>query len=116
VVLLDFWATWCPPCRVAIPHLVELQHKYRAEGFAAVGMSLDQNPEDLTAFLDRQTVNYPMVRVDPATRTAYGGVPSIPQAFLVDRKGLIRHRYMGYTPEIGKQIERDLQELLREAP
>ncbi len=116
VVLLDFWATWCPPCRVAIPQLVALQEKYRADGLRVIGLSLDPDPAELTAFLDRQTLNYPVARLDEATRHAYGGIPSIPYAYLVDRQGQIRHRYMGYSPDIKKQMETDLRGLLGEPP
>lgn len=114
VVLLDFWATWCPPCRVAIPHLVELQEKYRPDGFIVLGMNMDKNPEDLADFMSRQTINYPTLRVDDATKTAYGGVISIPQAFLIDRKGMIRKKYMGFTMETAKDMEQNIQVLLEE--
>jgi thiol-disulfide isomerase/thioredoxin len=116
VVLLDFWATWCPPCRVAVPHLAKLQQQYRADGLVVLGMNLDQNPEDLAQFLSKQTVNYPMLRVDGATRTAFGGVTSIPQTFLIDRKGLIRHKYLGFDQKIATRIETSIRELLQETP
>ncbi|GAB4256396.1 MAG: TlpA disulfide reductase family protein [Deferrisomatales bacterium] len=114
VVLLDFWATWCPPCRVAIPHLVELQETYRSEGLQVLGLSLDQNPDDLVSFLGSQPVNYPMLRVDDKTRFAYGGIPSVPEAFLIDRAGRIRKKYMGYSRQIAKEMEELIQTLLRE--
>jgi len=116
VVLLDFWATWCPPCRAAIPHVVELQNQYRADGFAVVGMNMDQDSEDLTAFLQRNTVNYPIVRVTEDVRMAYGGVSSIPIAFLIDRQGRIRQKYLGYDKRIAEDMEQTLQALLRETP
>ncbi len=116
VVLLDFWATWCPPCRAAIPHLVELQEKYGKDGLVVIGMNMDQNPDDLAEFMSRTTFNYPVVRVDEQTRTAYGGVPSIPMAFLIDRKGRIREKYMGYSAEIAENMDRMIQHLLQETP
>ncbi|MBE0617620.1 MAG: TlpA family protein disulfide reductase, partial [Proteobacteria bacterium] len=116
VVLLDFWATWCPPCRAAIPHVVELQNKYRADGFEVVGMNMDQDPEDLVSFLAQNTVNYPIVKVSEEVRAAYGGVSSIPVAFLLDRQGRIRHKYLGYDKRIAKEIEETIQTLLRESP
>ncbi|GAB4247598.1 MAG: TlpA disulfide reductase family protein [Deferrisoma sp.] len=116
VVLLDFWATWCPPCRVAIPHLVELQQKYRAEGLVVVGMNMDQNPDDLTEFMTRTSFNYPVVKVDEATRMAYGGVASIPQAFLIDRQGRIRYTFMGYSQDIARDMEEKIRKLLEEPP
>jgi thiol-disulfide isomerase/thioredoxin len=114
VVLLDFWATWCPPCRAGIPHMVELQNKYRADGFVVLGMNMDQNPEDLVAFLSRTTVNYPTLKIDAETLEAYGGVSSIPLTLLIDKQGKIRERYLGYDNRIAEQMERAIQALLQE--
>lgn len=116
VVLIDFWATWCPPCRVAIPHLVELQKKYGDQGLVVLGLSLDMNPEDLTQFLSKTETNYPMLEVDEDTREAYGGVVSIPQTFVVDRKGQIRQKFMGYDQEIGRKVDDLIKKLLAEPP
>ena len=114
VVLIDFWASWCPPCRAAIPHIVGLQNAYGPQGFTALGMSLDQDPADLSAFLERNPVNYPVLKADDATRTAFGGVTSVPQVFLVDRKGKIREHYQGYTVEIAEQMKQAVETLLKE--
>lgn len=114
VVLIDFWATWCPPCRAAIPHIVELQDTYGPQGFVAIGMNLDQDPDDLADFLSRTSVNYPIVRADEAARMAFGGVMSIPQAFLVDRRGMIREHYQGYSREIAEQMDRTVAALVKE--
>jgi peroxiredoxin len=116
VVLLHFWATWCPPCRAAIPHEMELQKKYGPKGFTVLGLSLDRNPEDLTRFLDRQELNYPVLLVDDATRAAYGGVPTVPLTILVDRTGRIRKKALGYTPEMLDSMEKLLKNLLAETP
>lgn len=116
VVLLDFWATWCPPCRAAMPHLVKLQEEYRADGLVVLGMNMDKNPEDLDQFLAIHTVNYPMLQVDDATRGAYGGVASIPQTFLIDRSGMVRHKFMGYDHKISAQIDQSIRDLLLESP
>lgn len=116
VVLLDFWATWCPPCRAAMPHLAKLQEQHRSDGLVVLGMSMDKNREDLDSFLSSQNVNYPMLLVDEDTRLAFGGVASIPQTFLVDRKGRIRHKFLGYDHKIASQMEAKILELLGEAP
>ena len=116
VVLLDFWATWCPPCRAAMPHLAKLQEEYRADGLVVLGMNMDKNREDLDQFLANQTVTYPMLQVDDATRLAYGGVASIPQTFLIDRTGKVRHKFLGYDHKIAAQVEKSIRELLLESP
>jgi cytochrome c biogenesis protein CcmG/thiol:disulfide interchange protein DsbE len=115
VVLIDFWATWCPPCRAAIPHIVQLQDKYGPQGFVAIGMTMDQNLDDVKDFLERNPVNYPIVMVDEATRMGFGGVVSIPQTFLVDRKGMVRERYLGYDQKIGKLMDAAVKALLKES-
>lgn len=114
VVLLDFWATWCPPCRAAIPHIVSLQRKYRSEGFVVFGLNMDHNPEDLVSFMSRVSVNYPILMTDTAMRDSYGGVSSIPLAFLIDRQGNIRDKYMGYDHSIAEDMERAIQKLLQD--
>jgi thiol-disulfide isomerase/thioredoxin len=115
VVLLDFWATWCPPCRAAIPHIVELQQTLGPQGFAAIGMNLDENGDDLVAFLQRNPVNYPTVRTDEATRVSFGNVTAIPHVFLIDRKGMIREQYKGYTKEIADKMRQTAEALLKES-
>lgn len=116
VVLLDFWATWCAPCRVSIPHLVEMQNKYRKDGLAIIGMNMDHDGEDLAAFLRQNTLNYAIVKVTDEVRAAYGGVTSIPVAYAVDRRGMIRKRFLGYDNRIAKDMEQTIQTLLRETP
>lgn len=114
VVLLDFWASWCPPCRAAIPHIVELQTALGAQGFQAVGLNLDENPDDLTAFLQENPVNYPMAKADDKVRTDFGGVSAIPLVLLIDRQGRIRERFQGYTPEIAESMRKTAEALLKE--
>jgi thiol-disulfide isomerase/thioredoxin len=114
VVLLDFWATWCPPCRAAIPHLVELQQTLGPQGFQAIGLNLDENPDDVASFLKKNPINYPVAKADDAVRAAYGGVSAIPQVFLIDRQGRIRERYQGFTPEIADKIKGSAEALLKE--
>ncbi len=118
VVLLDFWATWCAPCRRAIPHLNKLHSTYGEDGFEIVGISVDQ-PRGTVAALDlvrafmaRTTMKYPNVMGSLSVVTAYGGIRSIPTAFLIDREGRIRHRYVGYQPP--HVLDRDVKAVLAE--
>ena len=114
VVLLDFWATWCPPCRAGIPHNMELQEKYGPKGLTVLGLSLDQNPEDMEQFLERNPSNFPMMLLDDATRQAYGGIPTIPYAVLIDRTGRIRQKKLGFSQEIAQSMEKAIVQLLNE--
>lgn len=96
VMVVDFWATWCPPCREEIPGYVELQKKYAEKGLVIVGLSLDQQgPGVVKSFAQRFGINYPLVMGDEATVEAFGGVEAIPTTFVIDREGRIRHKKVG---------------------
>jgi thiol-disulfide isomerase/thioredoxin len=99
VVVVDFWATWCPPCREEIPGYIELAKKYGGQGVVIVGVSLDQaGPEVVKAFAGKAGINYPLVMGDDAVVAAFGGVEGIPTTFLIDRAGQIRDRKVGLVP------------------
>ena len=99
VVLVDFWATWCGPCRMEIPHLTELYDRYQDKGFELVGISLDQQgPAVVKPFIEEFKINYPIVMGDEDIANQYGGVRSIPTAFLIDREGNVVKKYVGYKP------------------
>jgi peroxiredoxin len=96
VVVLDFWATWCPPCVHEIPGYTELQKKYGKDGLVIVGVSLDQGgPAVVKPFASKMAINYPLVMGDEAIQAAFGGLEAIPTTFLIDRSGQIRDRKVG---------------------
>lgn len=113
VVVVDFWATWCGPCRMEIPGYIELTKKYANDGLVIVGVSLDQGgPAVVKAFADKLGINYPIVMGDDAISAAFGGMEAIPTTFIIDRSGQIRHRKVGAeeTAEYEKQILAVLKE------
>lgn len=110
VVLLDFWATWCAPCREEIPHFVEMQEKYRGQGLEIVGVSVDDSVEPARKFYQEYKMNYPVVMGDEKLAASYGGVLGLPIAFLIDREGKIVKKHIGQTD--AAVFEREVQELL----
>jgi peroxiredoxin len=100
VVLVDFWATWCPPCRMSIPHLIDLQKEHGGKDFTVIGVSLDQQPERLAPFVKEWKMEYPVVNdADGAVARAYGGIRSIPTGILIGRDGKVITGFVGYHPK-----------------
>lgn len=112
VVLLDFWATWCVPCREETPHLVELQDKYAAQGLQIIGISMDDGPEPVRKFYHDFQMNYPVVMGNAKVGELYGGVLGLPIAFVIDRDGRIFRKHVGATNV--STFERDIQAVLRQ--
>ncbi|MBI2926306.1 MAG: TlpA family protein disulfide reductase [Verrucomicrobia bacterium] len=100
VVILDFWATWCGPCRMEIPGFVSLQKKYGKDGLVIVGVSLDdEGATVLKPFIKKHSINYTVVLGDEKVSKAFGGVDALPTTFIIDRTGLIVSQHVGYAPE-----------------
>ena len=111
VVLVDFWATWCPPCRRSIPDLSELHGKFADRGFAVVGISLDQNgPEKVAQFAKQMQIPYTVVMGNQQVTLDWNIGSAIPVAFLVDREGAIVDRFVGYQDK--SVLEQRIQKFL----
>ena len=98
VVLVDFWASWCPPCIIAIPHLGQLQKKYGGRGFQVVGVSMDDAADTTKETMRNIPFHYPVVMGDARLGTLYGGVLGLPLQFLVGADGKIRAIRSGDFP------------------
>jgi thiol-disulfide isomerase/thioredoxin len=95
-VLLNFWATWCGPCKIETPWLVELQKQYASQGLQVVGVAMDDSgKEDIEKFAKDMGVNYPVVLGKEAVGEEYGGVPALPESFFIGRDGKIVDRIIG---------------------
>ena len=112
VRLIDFWATWCPPCREEIPMLNELHHAYKDEGLTILAIS-DEKADVVQAFADEVGMDYTNL-IDPGEVSENYRVLGLPTAFLVDRDGRIVDYYMG--PKSRKHLEEKIRELLDQAP
>jgi thiol-disulfide isomerase/thioredoxin len=114
VVALDFWATWCGPCRIEIPGFIELQKRYGAQGFTMIGISMDDSPEPVVDFYKELQMNYPVAVGNDRLGELYGGIPGLPTTFLIGRDGRIYAKHVGATdPTI---FETEIKELLAIAP
>lgn len=96
VVILDFWATWCPPCRKGIPDLISIQNEYK-DDLVVIGISLDQpaTQDQLLPFIESYGINYPIVLGDLEVSAAYGNIQAIPTSFVIDKEGNIFNKHIG---------------------
>ena len=113
VVLLNFWATWCAPCRLEMPQFAAWQKQYGPQGLQIIGVSIDDSQPPVRAFVAKLHLGYPIVMGDAQLGERYGGVLGVPVTFLIDRRGIIRARFNGES-DLGAMHAR-LQRLLAES-
>ena len=114
VVLLDFWATWCGPCHESIPFFESLYEKNRRSGFVVVGIDEDAEEGDVRRFVRRTRMTYPVV-MDASNRLMDDyQVAGLPTTFLLDPRGRVRARWVGFAEDIGNDMEKTLKSLLDE--
>ncbi|MBZ5575779.1 MAG: TlpA family protein disulfide reductase [Acidobacteriia bacterium] len=112
VVLLDFWATWCGPCRIEIPWFAELERKSKNRGFAVLGVSMDDEGwKVVKPFIANMKMNYRVVLGDDQTAHDFGGLDALPTTFLIDRQGRIADVHVGLANR--KDFEDGVEQLLR---
>lgn len=113
VVVLDFWATWCPPCKAEIPDFIKLYSQYKDDGFQMLGVSLDRGGLDaVKPFMKDYGVNYPIMLGNDQVVSDYGGISGIPTTFVIDKQGVIRASFIGYRP--ASVFEKLIQQLTSE--
>jgi len=111
VVVVNFWATWCPTCRMEIPGMLEVYRKYHSKGLEIVGIALDREGWSKVSPLIRDMkIDYPVVLGDGLVTGAYGGIRAIPTTVIVDKDGTIADKHVGYFSK--EKFEAEISELL----
>lgn len=110
VVLLNFWGTWCPPCRVEVPAFVELQEAYRDRGFVIVGVAVEDTAEAVRAFASEMRVNYPIAMSTEHLENAYGPIYGLPLSYFIARDGSICRKHFGELTK--ERVEQEIAPLL----
>jgi thiol-disulfide isomerase/thioredoxin len=113
VLILDFFASWCQPCKRSIPHIVELNRKYGKQGLQTLGLSLDEDKYDLIDFVAPFKLNYPVALANEDLQNDYG-LRSLPTVYVINKKGIVVDKFMGITDETKKNLETTIKRLLAE--
>ncbi|MCF6250516.1 MAG: TlpA family protein disulfide reductase [Methylococcaceae bacterium] len=114
VVYLDFWATWCPPCKKSMPFLNALRNELHDQGFEVIAVNVDEDSDDARQFLQQYPVDY-LVAMDPTGQCPQQyDVKAMPSAYFIDRKGIIRHIHLGFRERDKQQIRSLILDLLAE--
>lgn len=112
VIILDFWATWCAPCRIEIPYLIELYNKYRDDGLIVCGVGIDRKPA-IASFSREYGINYPIL-IGTQQIARQWGIRAIPTTYILDKDGRIAFKHMGFRPGMEIKFEEEIKELLKE--
>lgn len=114
VVLLDFWAPWCPPCREELPALDALYKKYNNDGLVIIGIDMDDSEKLVAEFLQRAPVSFTILIDRKGTLTREYRFRTLPTAFIVGKDGVIRYQHMGFGKEFMPTYEKEIVELLKQ--
>ena len=113
VIVLNFWATWCGPCKLEMPALQDLHKEREKDGVVVLGLATDAgHAGDIQKFLDARGISYLVGRATNAHRSAFGGINAIPTTFVIDQNGIVRHRVIGYfaPPAMRAAVDRLLSD------
>ena len=114
VVLVNFWASWCSPCRQELPLLNKLYTQYRAAGFVLLAVNVDDNPKDAEAMLKRLGLRFPTLFDGSKNVAKLYGVDTMPATLVIDRDGRVRYVHRGYYEGYERKYEQQVRELLKE--
>lgn len=112
VVLVDFWATWCAPCKEELPVLQKLYAKYRKQGFVVVAVSVDKDAKNARKFAKKLGLSFPVVHDAGHKVSGAYKPPKMPSSYVIDRKGIVRHVHAGYRSEDAAKFEKEIKALL----
>lgn len=114
VLVMDFFATWCIPCKESIPHMNSLNRKYGKQGLQILGVSVDEGSErEVKSFIAERKISYPVAVAGEELQTDYG-LRSIPTIYLINKKGMVAEKYQGFSDQTGKAMEESIKRLLAE--
>ncbi|MBF0507091.1 MAG: TlpA family protein disulfide reductase [Nitrospirae bacterium] len=114
VVMVEFFATWCPPCRTAAPEMESIYEKYRDKGFVVLAVSIDEGPTAVSAvskFVKEFNITYPVLLDDGKASRQYQLI-SIPTSFIVDKQGKLRNKHIGLSPDFTESVSKEIETLL----
>lgn len=113
VVFLDFWGTWCSPCKEEFPELDALYGKYGKDGFEVVGISVDNSESNVAEFLKKRPVFFTILTNTSGDVSEAYGLPGMPTGYIIGRDGVIRHRHVGFSKAFLPVYEKEIVELLK---
>lgn len=112
VLVMDFFATWCHPCKESIPHIISLNRKYGKQGLQVLGVSVDDGGEqEVKEFVAEKRINYPVAVAGEDMQTNYG-LRSVPTIYVIDKKGMVAEKFQGYSDQTAHAMEETIKRLL----
>jgi cytochrome c biogenesis protein CcmG/thiol:disulfide interchange protein DsbE len=116
VLVLDFWATWCAPCKASFPKVDAIYKKHASQGLEVVAINEDEDPGKVPPFLAEVKPSFTIAYDNNGKGAEAFGVETMPSSFVIDRRGVVRYAHSGYHPDDAATIESEIEELLAEAP